>query len=51
MQKKAFRIMEGCRNRVSCRNLFKKLLILPLASQYICHLSKFLWFKTKTFFQ
>ena len=34
MQKKAIRIKEGCRNRVSCRNLFKKLQILPLTSQY-----------------
>ena len=31
----AIRIMEGCGNRVSCRNLFKKLKILPLTSQYI----------------
>ena len=27
--------MEGCENRVSCRNLFKKLQILPLKSQYM----------------
>jgi hypothetical protein len=26
--------MEGCGNRVLCRNLFKKLQILPLTSQY-----------------
>jgi len=26
--------MEGCGNRVSCRNLLKKLQILPLTSQY-----------------
>ena len=37
-QKKAIRITEGCGNRVSCRNLFKKLEILPLTSQYICYL-------------
>jgi len=36
IQKKAIRIMEGCGNRVSCRNLFKKLQILPLTSQYMC---------------
>ena len=35
IQKKAIRIMEGCGNRVSCRNLFKKLKILPLTSQYV----------------
>ena len=35
MQKKAIRIMEGCWNRVSYRNLFKKLQILPVASQYV----------------
>jgi hypothetical protein len=27
--------MEGCGNRVSCRNLFKKLQILSLTSQYM----------------
>jgi len=32
-KKKAIRIMEGCGNRVSCRNLFKKLQILPSTSQ------------------
>jgi hypothetical protein len=31
-KKKAIRIMEGCGNRVSCRNLFKKSQILPLTS-------------------
>ena len=30
--------MEGCGNRVSCRNLFKKLQILPLTSQYMLSL-------------
>jgi len=30
--------MEGCGNRASCRNLFKKLQILPLTSQYILSL-------------
>jgi len=31
--------MEGCGNRVSCRNLFKKLQILSLTSQYTRTLS------------
>jgi hypothetical protein len=35
LQKKAIRIVEGCGNRVLCRNLFKKLEILTLMSQYI----------------
>jgi hypothetical protein len=34
--------MEGCGNRVSCRNLFKKLQILPLTSQYILSLLMFI---------
>jgi len=38
IQKKAIRIIEECWNRVSCRNLFKKLQILPLTSQYILSL-------------
>jgi len=41
VQKKAIRIIEGCGNRVSCRNLFKKLQILPLVSQYMLFLLKF----------
>ena len=41
IQKKAIRIIEGCGNRVSCRNLFKKLQILPLTSQYILFLLMF----------
>jgi hypothetical protein len=41
MQKKAIRIMEGYGNRVSCRNLFKKLQILPLTSQYLLSLLMF----------
>jgi len=34
-KKKAIRIIDGCSNRVTCRNLFKKLQILPLTSQYV----------------
>ena len=30
--------MEGCGNRVSCRNLFNKFQILPLTSQYMLSL-------------
>ena len=35
MQKNIIRIILGCRRRDSCRNLFRELEILPLASQYI----------------
>ena len=41
IQKKAIRIMEKCGNRVLCRNLFKKLQILPLTSQYMLSLLTF----------
>ena len=41
LQKKEIRIMEGCGNRSSCRNLFKKLEILTLMSQYILSLLMF----------
>jgi hypothetical protein len=41
IQKKTIIIMGGCGNRVSCRNLFKKLQILPLTSQYILSLLMF----------
>jgi hypothetical protein len=34
LQKNIIRIMLGCRSRDSCRNLFMKLQILPLPSQY-----------------
>jgi hypothetical protein len=33
--------MEGCGNRVLCTNLFKKLQILPLTSQYMLYLLMF----------
>jgi hypothetical protein len=41
MQKKAIRIIMGCGNRESCRNLFKELNILPLMLQYIFSLLTF----------
>jgi len=41
LQKKVIRIREGCRNRASCRGLFKKFQILPLKSQYILSLLMF----------
>ena len=37
----AIRIMEECGNRVSCRNVFKKLQILPLTSQCMLSLLMF----------
>jgi hypothetical protein len=41
LQKKAIRIMEGCGNRVSFRNLFRKFHILPLTSHYLLSLFMF----------
>ena len=35
IHKRIRRIILGCKKRVSCRNLFRKLKILPRASQYI----------------
>jgi len=35
MQKRMVRIMIGYKNRVSCRNLFRRFEILPFVSQYI----------------
>jgi hypothetical protein len=49
LQKKVIRIMLGCGSRVSCRNIFKELEILPLASQYIFSLSMFV-LQNKTLF-
>jgi hypothetical protein len=40
-KKKIIRIMTGCNNRASCKNLFRKFEILPLASQYIFSLMLF----------
>jgi hypothetical protein len=42
MQKKTIRIIMGRGNRESCRNLFQKLNILPLISQYILSLLTFM---------
>jgi hypothetical protein len=41
MQKRIITIMIGCNSTVSCRNLFRKLDILSLASQYILSLMLF----------
>ena len=41
MQKRIIRIMIGCKNRISCRNLFRRLEILPFVSQYILSLMLF----------
>jgi hypothetical protein len=43
------KIVEGCGNRVSCRNLFKKLQIFPLISQYMLSLLMFV-VQNKNFF-
>jgi hypothetical protein len=41
-KKKITSIIIGCNNMASCRNLFRKLEILPLASQYILSLMLFM---------
>jgi hypothetical protein len=41
--------MIGCNSRVSCRNLFRRLEILPLASQYILSLMIFVVNNTNLF--
>jgi hypothetical protein len=41
LQKKIIRIITGCNSRASCMNLFRKLGVLPLASQYILSLMLF----------
>jgi hypothetical protein len=41
LQKKIFRIMVGAHPRTPCRNLFKKLEILPVPCQYIFSLMNF----------
>ena len=49
IKKKILRIMVGCRSRASCRSIFKKLRILPLASQYIYLLMLFVVNNTDLF--
>jgi hypothetical protein len=41
IQKKIIRIMAGAKRRVSCRELFKKFNILPLASEFLLSLLSF----------
>jgi hypothetical protein len=41
LKEKAIRIMEGCGNRVSSRDLLRKFHILPLTSQYLLSLLMF----------
>jgi hypothetical protein len=41
IQKRIIKIMIGCKNRVSRRNLFRRLEILPFVSQYILSLMFF----------
>jgi hypothetical protein len=41
MQKRIIRIMIGCKSRVSCRNLFRRMEILLFVSQYILSLMLF----------
>jgi hypothetical protein len=42
VQKRIVRIIMGCRKEVSCRNVVRKLKILPLISQYILSLMMFI---------
>jgi len=49
MQKRIVRIMVCCKNRVSCRNLFRRLEILPFVSQYILLLMLFVVRKENLF--
>ena len=42
MQKRIVRIMLGCRRLASCRNLLRKLKILPFSSQYIFSITMFI---------
>jgi len=49
MQKRIIRITTGCNSMVSCRNLFRRLEILPPVSQYILSLMLFV-VTTKSFY-
>ncbi|PNF17558.1 hypothetical protein B7P43_G15556, partial [Cryptotermes secundus] len=49
IQKNIIRIITGCRSRDSCRELFKKLKILPLQSQYILSLLLFVVYNKDKF--
>jgi hypothetical protein len=49
LQKNIIRIITGCRSRDSCRELFKKLRILPLQSQYILSLLLFVVYNNDKF--
>jgi hypothetical protein len=49
LQKKAIRAMLGYGNTVSCRNMFKELGILPLASQYLFSLLQFVSYNKALF--
>jgi hypothetical protein len=49
IQKRIIRIMIDYKSRVSCRNLFRRLEILPLLSQYILSLMRFV-VKSKKFY-
>jgi hypothetical protein len=49
IQKKIFRLMAGTKRRASCRELFKKFNILPLASEFFLSLLSFVVDNIETF--
>jgi len=49
IQKKIIGTMAGTKRRASCRELFKKFNILPLAGEYLLSLSSFLVDDTEKF--
>jgi hypothetical protein len=49
MQKRLVRIMMACKSRVSCRNMFRRLEILPFVSQYTLSIMLFV-VKNKNYF-